>query len=265
MTDRPAATPAVVITGASDGIGRALAQQFADPAKTFVLLGRDQPRLDSLAAELQQQPGLRALTLSLDLTDSDAPAKLDALLERENLWIETLINSAGIGQSGPFAGSNPADIDNLVALNVAALTRLTRRALGDMRARKRGSIINLSSLGAYAPGPYQAAYYASKAYVLSLSEALSHELKTEHIHVLAVVPGPVRTNFHARMGTLGAWYLKLMPIPTPETVARHTHLAHRLKLRMVAPGLSAALLIPAMKVLPHRLLLPLVGFLLRPR
>jgi uncharacterized protein len=256
-------TRTIVVTGASDGIGRALAMAFADKDRVTVLLGRNQSRLDAVAEQLANR--CKTLTLAVDLTANDAMQRVDDFLTEENLTIDMLINSAGIGLSGPFADAPRDEIDQLVQLNILALTRLTHRALRDMRREKRGSIINLSSLGAYAPGPNQAAYYASKAYVLSFSEALAHEEKPHGISVLAVVPGPVRTNFHARMGTLGAWYLKLMPTPSPATVAQYVKIAHALGLRMVAPGLVTAAMLPAMKVLPHRLLLPLISWLLAPR
>jgi uncharacterized protein len=263
-TSAPTAT-ALVVTGASDGIGPALAVAFARDAEAILLLGRDGHRLDATASAVRAQTSAPVVTLSLDLTRPDAIEVLDTALAQHNWRIGMLINSAGIGLAGPFADQPAGNIDDLVALNIGALTRLTRRALDDMRLARRGSIINLSSLGAYAPGPSQAVYYASKAYVLSLSEALAHECRAESIHVMAVVPGPVRTSFHTRMGSDSAWYLKLMPVPSPETVARYVRVGHKLGLRVVAPGLSTMLLLPLMKVVPHRLLMPIMSILLTPR
>lgn len=261
----PKRSPAIVVTGGSDGIGRALAAEFARPRQTLVLMGRDLERLAAAKIELEATPNVRVLTLRLDLIAPNALSTLKAFLNAEQLWIETLINSAGIGSAGPFADETPEKIDDLVAINIAALTKLTRFALDHMRAEGRGTIINLSSLGAYAPGPNQAVYYASKAYVLSLTEALAHEVKSQGIRVMAVVPGPVRTNFHARMGARSAWYLRLMPVPQPAVIARYVAIAHALGFRVIAPGLLTVALIPAMKIMPHRLLLPMIGFLLAPR
>ena len=134
-----------------------------------------------------------------------------------------------------------------------------------MRARGRGGILNLASLGGYAPGPYQAAYYASKAYVMSLSEALAAETAGEGVRVCVLAPGPVATPFHERMQGESGLYLRLLPVSNPDSVARAGYLAFALGWRVVVPGLVAPILALAMRLTPHRILVPIVGWLLKPR
>ena len=170
LTTRPAA----VVTGGSSGIGLAIAQEFHRQGETVVLVARDEERL--AAARSSFEPSERIHIISLDITILDAPALLDAALRDLNLSLDVLVNSAGTGLAGLFDTHSSVEIDRLIGLNVSALTRLTRHAFPSMKARGRGGVINIASLGGYIPGPNQAAYYASKAYVCSLTEALASEL-----------------------------------------------------------------------------------------
>ena len=154
----------------------------------------------------------------------------------------------------------------MVDVNVRALTVLTRHFLAGMRVRGRGGILNLASLGGYAPGPYQAAYYASKAYVISLSEALAAETAGEGVRVCALAPGPVDTLFHARMRAEACPLPQLLlPPASAEAVARAGYLGFALGWRVTVPGLINPFLALAMRVMPHRLVIPIVGWLLQPR
>jgi uncharacterized protein len=176
-----------------------------------------------------------------------------------------LVNSAGMGLAGPFLAQSVEELDRLVELNVRALTALTRHCLAGMRARGRGGVLNLASLGGYTPGPYQAAYYASKAYVMSLSEALAAETAGEGVRVCVLAPGPVATPFHQRMQGESGLYLRLLPVSNPDSVARAGYLAFALGCRVVVPGFAAPILALAMRLTPHRILVPIVGWLLKPR
>jgi short-subunit dehydrogenase len=180
-------------------------------------------------------------------------------------YADVLVNSAGIGLAGRFGEQSADALTQLVDLNVRALTALTRHFLTGMRVRGRGGILNLASLGGYAPGPNQAAYYASKAYVLSLSEAVAAETAGEGVRVCALAPGPVDTRFHARMGAEGALYRTLLPPASAEAVARAGYLGFALGWRVTIPGLINPFLALAMRVMPHRLVIPIVGWLLQPR
>lgn len=257
--------PTVVVTGASRGIGRAIAERFAVNGHDVLLIARTPGPLEAAAGEIRRKaPAVRVTTLALDIGDHDAPHRIDADLAAADAHLDLLVNNAASGVGGAFDRQSDLDIDDLVALNIAALTRLMRHALPGMIARRRGAIINIASLGGYTPGPYQAAYYASKAYVISLSEAVAHEVSGSGVLVAAVVPGPVETSFHAAMGAERAPYRRLMPSLSPEAVARSVYRGYRLRLRIIRPGLINCLLQPALRLVPHPFLVPIVGWLLRP-
>ena len=257
--------PMVVITGASGGIGLALARQFARGRHDLLLIARNAKPLEEAAAAIRADAKIEVGILALDITAPDAIARVEATLAQHNAYADILVNSAGIGLAGPFLVQSPEEIDRMVDLNIRALTALTRHFLVGMRARGRGGVLNLASLGGYAPGPYQAAYYASKAYVISLSEALAAETAGEGVRVCVLAPGPVATMFHERMRGENGLYLRLLPVSNPDSVARAGYLAFALGWRVVVPGLAAPILALAMRLTPHRILVPIVGWLLKPR
>ena len=258
-------TPFVVVTGGSDGIGLAIAQRFLREGRAVLLVARRAARLADVQDQLRRETSGRVEVLALDVTDAGAVAAIDAAVAAYGGTVDVLVNSAGIGLSGAFVTNDPAGLDRLVDLNVKALARLTRHVLPGMVARGRGGIINVASLGGYAPGPYQAAYYASKAFVISLTEAIAYETRGKGVSISAVAPGPVQTAFHERMKAERGWYLQMVPQTTAETVARAAVLGFKLHQRVVVPGLVNKLMMPAMKVIPHRLMEPLLGLLLDPR
>ena len=255
--------PAVVVTGGSSGIGLAIAHEFARLGHHVMLVARDAARLDMAVATFPANGAVTAL--ALDVTTPDAPLLIDAALAARGLYLDTLVNSAGIGLAGAFESHAPDDIDRLVLLNVAALTRLTRHVLPGMRARARGGILNVASLGGYVPGPNQAAYYASKAYVCSLTEALASECAGSGVRITALAPGAVQTTFHASMGTDRALYRLLIPGVSPERAARAAVFGYGLGRSVVVPGLTAKALAVAVTLIPHWLTLPLLRVLLAPR
>lgn len=261
--DRPP-RPMTVVTGGSDGIGFALAQRFAAKGHDLLLVARDRERLEAAAATLQGGKS-RVHTLALDLTRDDAPQSLDAALDRLGGYADVVVNCAGMGLSGPFDSHSPAAIDALIALNVSAPTRLMRHFAPAMRQRRRGGFLNVASLGGYVPGPYQAVYYASKSYLISLSEALASELSGSGVRVTVVAPGPVATAFHARMGAERSLYRRLVPALRPATVAWMAVAGFELGVRLVVPGFVGMFLFVALRLLPHRLGMPLVSVLLKPR
>jgi short-subunit dehydrogenase len=257
--------PAVVVTGGSDGIGLAIAARFARTGRDVVLVARNAERLAEAARKIGAPAGVRVGTIALDVTAVDAPARLEAALAAQGAYTDVLVNCAAMGLSRELTSQPPEKLAALVDLNIRALTLLCRHFLPAMRVRRRGGIVNLGSLGGFAPGPGQAAYYASKAYVISLSEALASEVAGDKVRVMAVAPGPVATAFHARMGAEADYYLRLLPVLSPANVAWWVHMGFGLGMRVVVPGIVNSLLAPFMKVVPHRLLIPFVAWLLRPR
>lgn len=258
--------PAVVITGASRGIGLALARRAAKDKRAVVLVARHlgpcRQAADAIAAEY---PSTVAVPLALDITEPAAFAQIEAALEAHALYLDVLINNAGMGLGGAMTSHSVEDLDRLTQLNIGAVTRLTRHALPQMIARGRGGIINVASLGGYVPGPYQAAYYASKAYVLSLTEAVAYECAGLGVRICAVAPGPVETGFHEDMGAETAFYRDLLPALSPERVAAAIWWQFKLGKRVVIPGILPMVGMPALRILPHMLSVPLIGWLLKPR
>jgi uncharacterized protein len=257
--------PMVVVTGASEGIGYALARRFAAAGNDLLLIARRPEPLTQAAQRIGAEHKVKIIALPLDVTSATAAAEIDAALAQQAAFVDVLVNSAGIGFAGRFEEQSPEDLVRLIDLDVRALTLLTRHVLPGMRVRGRGGIINLASLGAYAPGPYQAAYYASKAYVLSLTEAIAAETAGEGVRVMALAPGPVNTRFHERMRAKNAFYRLLVPPASADSVARAGYYGFSLGLRVVVPGLVNPFLAIAMRILPHRLVIPIIGWLLQPR
>lgn len=255
----------VVVTGASEGIGLALAHRIAGDGHDVMLIARRPLPLGAATSDVAARHGVDAIPLALDITAPDAIAQIDATLVASRAYADIVVNSAGIGLAGDFALQDPDDIDRLVALNIAAATRLSRHYLPGMLTRGRGGMLNIASLGAYAPGPFQAAYYASKAYVVSLTEALAHECRGQGVRICAACPGPVATSFHDRMGAASGWYLRLLPVATPQSVASQAWFGFKIGLRVVLPGVVAPLLALALRLLPHRMTVPIVAALIRPR
>ncbi len=257
-------TPAVAITGGARGIGLALAKRFSASGHRVMLIERNEAVLHSAAAAIQDPNGPAPMVLPLDVTRTDAGQRIDKALAAQSCYLDVLINNAGLGLSGHFVDQEPDELDALVTLNVTALTRLTRHALGAMISRGRGGIINMASLGGLMPGPYQAAYYASKAYVVSLTRAIACEAGGRGVRVSCVLPGPVETSFHAEMGANNALYRYLMPSLTVDEVAASVYRGFRLGHRLIVPGLVNWLVSRFAGVVPYNILVPIVGGLLWP-
>jgi short-subunit dehydrogenase len=256
-------TPAVVVTGGSSGIGLALAHEFARHSQAIVLIARTPSRLETATLEIQQrQLKVRVEQLSLDISRPEAIDALSSWLAEQHLYCDVLVNNAAIGHSGPFSAAPTMRLETLIATNVAAVARLTRAMLPDMIARGRGGILTISSLGALIPGPHQAAYYASKAFALSLTEAVASEAAGQGVRIAVVLPGPVETRFHARMDAEGSLYRHILAAATPERVAALAVRSYRLGRRVIAPGLVPTLAVPFLRILPHAISVPIVNWLL---
>jgi uncharacterized protein len=184
-----------LITGASGGIGKAFAQELAARQTNLVLVARSEEKLHQLAQELQQQYKVQVDVIVQDLTEPDAAGAVFDATTAKGLTIDTLINNAGFGDYGDFAKSDRTRQVKIVQLNVAALVDLTHRYLPLMRQRGSGSIINVASIAGFQPIPYLSVYAASKAFIISFSEALWAENRPYNIRVLVTCPGPTETDF----------------------------------------------------------------------
>ncbi len=188
--------PLALVTGASSGIGADLARQLAKRRHDLVLVARRQEALERLADELRKA-GAGATVIAMDLAEAGAAARLAHELERRGLAPEVLVNNAGFGDAADFAIAEPARIATMLQLNIVALTELTRLVLPGMLGRGRGRIMLVGSTAAFQPGPGMAVYFATKAFVLSLGEALAEELRGTGVTLTTLCPGATATEFAA--------------------------------------------------------------------
>lgn len=191
----------VLITGASGGIGYELAKVFASRGNALYLAGRNEEKLNSVQKEIREQFSVPVTGLALDLCRDQAPETLFKHWEHEGINI--LVNNAGRGLFAPFGDNDREQEENQIRLNISVLVELTRLFLPSFKkSSERSYILNVASLASFFPGVYMAGYFASKAYVLSFSEALAHELKKDNIVVTALCPGGTRTDFQERSGVI---------------------------------------------------------------
>ena len=253
----------VLITGASSGIGLELARLFAVDGYALVLVSRDARKLDDVAAELRTRFSVSVFVMPVDLSKPAGPAKVALFLKKKRIAVDVLVNNAGVGLHGAFEKTDWQRESDMIQLNVASLVELTKRLLPDLVAR-RGKILNVASTAAFQPGPYMSVYYASKAFVLSFSEALHEEL-LEKVSVTALCPGPTRTGFTkaARMGRTplfdSAWVMDA------QTVAKAGYSGLKRGKAVVVPGVVNRLLAESIRFTPRRVVRKLVKRLHPPK
>jgi uncharacterized protein len=187
--------PTALVTGASSGIGREFADVLARNGHDLVLVARRRAELESLAAQLQSVHAATSLVVPADLSTAEGVAAVVDAVGTAGVELDVLINNAGLGGHGRFTETDVSSDEQQLAVNILALTRLTKAFLPAMVSRRRGRILNVASTAGFQPGPFMAIYYASKAYVLSFSEALSEEARGTGVTVTALAPGAVRTAF----------------------------------------------------------------------
>lgn len=198
--DAPA-RPIAVITGASSGLGAALAERLARRGHDVALIARRADRLDVLAARLESSCGIRTVVIAADLTSPGAPAAIRQRLRDGGWRAQTLVNAAGFGTAGDFIEEDPDRVADEIAVNVTALTVLTRLLLPDLTATPGGLLLNISSTAGHQPVPRLAVYAATKAYVTSLTAAISDETRAMGLRVVALCPGPTATEFFDAAGS----------------------------------------------------------------
>lgn len=246
------ASKTAVVTGGSGGIGRELAKLFAQDGYNLVLLARNAARLQQVAADLEKQFGVSAKPFPLDLASSAAPQFLFDQLQRENVAVDVLLNNAGYGKLGAFAEMSYEESAGQIELNVTALTHLTKLFLAPMLERRSGRILNVASTAGFQPGPLMAVYYASKAYVISFSEALANELQGTGVTVTCLCPGLTDTEFQTRAGTERTTLFRRTRPMDAATVARDGFRALLKGKPLVISGIRNRLLMESLRISPRR-------------
>jgi short-subunit dehydrogenase len=247
-----------VVTGASSGIGAEIARVLAQRGYDLVLVARRQGRLEALQGELTTSHGGAVETLALDLESPAAPLALHETLVSRGIAVHTLVNNAGFGMRGSFA-TLPYDRQMaMIELNVSALTKLCRLMLPAMIERRRGGIVNIASTAAYQAGPNMAVYYATKAFVLSLSEALHEEAKRHGVTVTALCPGPTDTEFSKVADVEMVRKFKFGRMPAAE-VARAGIAGYEAGRAVVVPGATNRIGAVAAQLLPRALVRRIAG------
>ena len=229
--------PGALVTGASSGIGYELTKVLAREGHDVALVARSADQLEKIAADLRDDFGVRAVVVAADLADSDSPDLIYAQLREADFTVNVLVNNAGFGSMGRFATSDTAAQVDMVGVNVTALTHLTRLYSAEMVERGAGRILNVASTAAFQPGPFMAVYFATKAYVLSFSEALAEELRGTGVTVTALCPGPTVTGFQKRASMEKAPVGGRMVTGDAASVARAGYAGLSKGRRLVIPGL----------------------------
>ena len=246
-----------LITGASGGIGEEIARLFADDGHNLVLVARSMEKLVLLAGELGLGHNVAARVIVSDLARPEAPQEIFDELQAAGVRVDVLVNNAGFGSYGPFAETDLRRELELLQVNIVALTHLTKLFLPAMIERKVGYVMNVASVAAFQPGPLMAVYYASKAYVLSLSEALANETRGTGVVVSALCPGPTATNFVAAAG-MERSKLFDRAVMDSRTVAEAGYRGMLAGERVVIPGFKNALVARAVGFLPRGMVMNVV-------
>ena len=250
--------PVTLITGASSGIGADLARVFAARGHELVITARREAALTALADEIAASGRPRPTIVIADLAARDAVAKVAAELASRGLEPQHVVNNAGFGLAGAAASLDRTDQLAMVDVNVRALTDLSL-AFVDSLARHRGGILNVASIAGFLPGPGMAVYYASKAYVISFSQALSSELARRGVRVTALCPGPVATGFQARAGLRAGGIGEASPLALPaRRVAEIGYAGFMRGKRVVIAGAGNRIAMFFARLVPHALLLPMI-------
>jgi short-subunit dehydrogenase len=249
-----------LITGASMGLGRDFARLFAADGHDVVLVARSESKLRELAVELENARGIKAHVIADDLTDPAAPERILRAAKAAGVEIEFLVNNAGFGSNGRFADLDLKRELEMVQVNIGALMQLTRLVLPDMVARGHGRVLNIASTAGFQPGPLMATYYASKAFVLSFSEALAEEVRGTGVTVTAHCPGATATEFARTAGNEKSLLFRLGAADSA-SVARHAYRALKRGRVVAIQGVMNWLVVQSVRVSPRFLVRRLAGWI----
>lgn len=250
----------VLITGASTGIGYELATLFAQDKWNLVLLARQRPRLLEVSEQLGHTYGVQTQIVVADLSHPRMPEEVMMQFNETGTKIACLVNNAGFGAYGDFADLPLDEQANMIHTNVNALVELTHRLLPHI-ITVRGRILNVASTAAFQPGPHMAVYYATKAFVLSFSEALAEELAPRGVHVSTLCPGPVPTEFQKRAGLEGTVMSTSPLMVEADVVAREAYEGLMKGKRLIIPGWGNKLGVQGQRFAPRRLVTKIAGAL----
>ena len=242
-----------LITGGSGGIGLELAKVLARNAFDIVLVARKRDTLEAAAGQLEGKFNITAHVFAADLRRREAPQAIFDFLRNENIPIEILVNNAGFGLGGEFADTDLDRELEMIQVNIAALTQLSKLFLPAMIKRKSGRILNVASTAAFQPGPLMSVYYASKAYVLSFSEALSEELRDTGVTVTALCPGPTKTDFASTAQVGHSRLFTLFGLADAASVAEFGFRAMMQGKRVAIPGIRNKLVAESHRFFPRNL------------
>ncbi len=240
-----------LITGASGGIGLELAKLFAKDKYSLILVARDDAKLKSISEDFKKQYGTEVKAIVKDLSQPGAAHELYDEINRDTIEINALVNNAGFGGNGKFAETDLNVELDMIVLNDTALVTLTKLFLPGMINRKAGKILNVASTAAFVPGAFMAIYYASKAFVLSFSEALASELKGTGVTVTCLCPGPTSTGFQKRASVENTKLLKAQSVMSAEAVAKKGYMAMMKGKAVMIPGLMNKLSIQSTRFAPR--------------
>jgi short-subunit dehydrogenase len=245
--------PVALITGASSGIGLELATVAASDRHDLVIVARNRERLESVGRGLAEEYGVRVSVIEKDLANPSSAAEIASELAAGGVQVDVLVNNAGFGVYGAFAETPLHEEIEMIEVNVCAVTRLTKALLRGMLERRRGGILNVASTASFQPGPMLAVYYATKAYVLSFSEALASETAGNGVTVTALCPGPTHTGFQRRAGFKAIPLFSGPLVTDAAAVARAGWDGLKSGRRVVVPGLANKILVQGERLAPRRL------------